>query len=173
MGAGLVPHHRRPCMDSSQLPDPLQQTAELMRELSRISDPQQMVQTYKNRAIAITAADRTVSISRRDLTAPCYRITRSDLWPHAINPWKERDQLPLVRGGLLGELLYAGQPRIIDVLKVASDDPAFEHLAGMGSLVAIPHFDNGHAINMVIHMRREANAFDAKLFPELVLLSGM
>ena len=43
----------------------------------------------------------------------------------------------------------------------------------MGSLAAIPHFDEGEALNMVIHLRREAGAFDHRRFPELVLLSGM
>ena len=160
-------------MESPHVLVALEQVTELMRELSRISDPEHMVRTYKARSLAVTPADRSLSLSRRDLDAPLYRITRSDLWPRPINPWTQRDQLPLLSTGLLGELLYAGKPHIIDRLELAASDPAFEHLAGMGSLAAIPHFDDGEAINMVIHLCRAACGFDHACFPELVLLSSL
>ena len=63
-------------------------------------------------------------------------------------------------GGLLAELIYAEQPRIIHDLKVSPDDPAAEYLAGMSSLQAIPQFDRGKSLNMVISMHRAKNAFD-------------
>ena len=69
----------------------------------------------------IREVDRFVSLSRRDLVPPWYRITRSDLFDpdEKINPWKQRDRLPLYDRGLLGELIYGDEPRIIDDLKAA------------------------------------------------------
>jgi putative nucleotidyltransferase with HDIG domain len=151
----------------------LQAATELMREVSRISDPQQLVQIYKSRAGALFSVDRTVSLSRRGLEAPYYRITRSDLWQTPIDPWKDQEKLPLLNDGLLGSLLYAEQPVIVDTLNVADGDPAAEHLAGMGSLAAIPHFDDGAALNMVVHMRRQTHAFNHARLPEMVMLSGL
>src|SRR5215831_12927061 len=51
-----------------------------MREMSRQTDPQAMVRAYRARVRQIMPADRSLSLSRRDLTAPLYRITRSSTW---------------------------------------------------------------------------------------------
>jgi HD-GYP domain-containing protein (c-di-GMP phosphodiesterase class II) len=76
-------------------------------------------------------------------------------------------------GGLLGKLLYDGEARIINRLEVSADDPAAVYFAGMKSLAALPHFDGGVAVNMVIHMRKDENGFDPAEFPEMVLVSGI
>src|SRR3954447_24832384 len=117
--------------------------AEMMREMSLQEDPQAMVRTYGSRMRTIMPSDRSMSLSRRDLEAPAYRITRSSLWNETVNPWKQKDRLPLLRGGLLGELIYGDEPRIIDDITplVEPDDPAREYLEGQRSLMAIPHFD--------------------------------
>ena len=52
--------------------------------------------------------------------APQYRITRSSTWAEDVNPWRRSDRLPLLEGGLLGELIYGDEPRIIDDLAVRS-----------------------------------------------------
>src|SRR4051812_24624957 len=76
---------------------------ETMRELSRQTDPQAMVRAYSARMRRLLPSDRRISLSRRDLPAPRYRVTRYSLWEGDINPWKERDRLPVLEGGLLGE----------------------------------------------------------------------
>jgi hypothetical protein len=159
--------------DFPPLQEALDLAASVIADISRTDDPQMMLQAYIARAAALMPFDRSVSLSRRGLEAPHYRITRSTLWTDAPDPWTERDKLPLLRAGLLGELLYAGRPRLIDPLVFPADDPAADQLVGMGSLLAIPHFDNGEALNMVVHMRRLPGGFDAARLPELVLLSGL
>jgi sigma-B regulation protein RsbU (phosphoserine phosphatase) len=144
-----------------------------MREMSRQTEPQAMVRAYRARIRQIMPSDRSLSLSRRDLAAPQYRITRSSTWPQEINPWKEKDRLPLLAGGLLAELIYGDEPRIIDDLWVPEDDPAAEYLAGQGSLLAIPMYDQGVALNMVIQMRREPRAFDRDQLPQTVWLSNL
>src|SRR2546427_2535526 len=131
-----------------------------MREISRQTDPQVISKTYSSRMLQLMPLDGFIALSRRDLAPPTFRITRSSRWTEEINPWKERDRLPLLRGGLLGELIYGDEPRLIDDLVVSPDDPAFEYLDGMRSLVAIPHYDQGTALNMVVLLRREPNGFD-------------
>jgi len=160
-------------MEGAQAHSDLNTVVTLLREISCCNDPEAMVHAYARRRGELIHVDRTVALSRRDLKAPFYRITRSDLWKQWVNPWTQKDLLPLYSGGFLGELLYTGQPRILDAIEVPPNDPAGEYLAGMGSLAAIPHFDGGEALNMVIHMRKERNAFDPAQFPYLVLLSGL
>ena len=89
--------------------------------------------------------DGSVSISRRGLQAPWYRITRSTRWAEDINPWKEADRLPLLSGGLLAELIYGGEPQLFDDLHVPTDDPAAEYLAEYRSVVAIPTVRRGRS----------------------------
>src|ERR1700736_1725997 len=142
-------------------------------EMSRQADPQEMVRSYGERVRLLLPSDRFISLSRRGLTAPKYRITRSTTWPDNINPWKEKDRLPLFEGGLIAKLIYSDEPQIIENLDVPEDDPAAEYLAGHRSLMAIPLFDQGVALNMVILLRKEPAAFPKEELPQLVWMSNL
>lgn len=151
----------------------LRLVVETMREMSGQTDPQQMVAAYSARMRKLLPTDRMVTVSRRDTSPPHYLITRSSLWKEAINPWKQKDRLPRLSGGLLGELLYGDVPRQIDEVKVSADDPAAEYFAGQRSLIALPLYDQGTALNMVILMREAAHAFDQEELPTLVWMSNL
>ena len=111
---------------------------EMMREMSSQTDPQQMVQQYGARMRRFRHVDRSISLSRRGLKFPEVRVTRYSGWNSEVNPWKQPDKLPLISGGVLSELIYADEPRVINDFSVPPDDPAADFLAGHGSLVAIP-----------------------------------
>lgn len=153
--------------------DRLKHIVETMRELSRQSDPQALVRTYSERIRRLMPVDGSVSLSRRDLPAPKYRITRSTLWKESVNPWKHPDRLPVLEGGLLGELLYSDQPRIVDDLHVSPDDPAYRYFEGHHSLMALPLYDRGVALNMVVMFRRRPHGFDRNQYPEYVWMSNL
>jgi phosphoserine phosphatase RsbU/P len=53
---------------------------EAMREMSLQTDPLKMVQAYGARVRQWMPADRWLSLSRRGLNSPDYRITRSSCW---------------------------------------------------------------------------------------------
>lgn len=151
----------------------LDTVVDTMRDISRQTDPQAVVRTYASRMSTLANYDRTVSISRRGLQHPWYRITRSSTWNKSINPWKEAAKLPTFDSGLLGELIYSDEPRLINALNVSPDDPAAEYFDGMQSAIAVPHFDGGQALNMVVHMRKESTAFAPEDLPQLVLISSL
>ncbi|WP_422929475.1 PP2C family protein-serine/threonine phosphatase [Singulisphaera sp. PoT] len=144
-----------------------------MREMSRQTDPQAMVRAYGSKIREIYPANNFLALSRRDLSEPQFRITRSSRWTEEINPWKEKHRLPLLEGGILTELLYGEVPRLIDDLEFSPDDPAAEYLAGQRSLMAIPHYHDGSAKNMTILMREAPFAFDRETFPEQVWMSNL
>ena len=150
---------------------------DMVRELSRQTDPQTMVQAYGRRMRQILPSDVGLSLSRRDLERPRVRVTRSSTWEHTPNPWKERDRLPVFDGGLLSSLIWGDEPVIIPDLREDSrwsaDDPAAQYLAGMRSLVAVPLYDRGVAMNMVVVMRREVHAFEADVLPEHVWMANL
>jgi sigma-B regulation protein RsbU (phosphoserine phosphatase) len=144
-----------------------------MRELSQQIDPQEMARTYGRRMRMVLPRDRMINLSRRGLAAPHFRVTRYSLWKEEINPWKERDRLPLLEGGLFAELLYGDEPRLIDDLRVPDDDPAAEYLAGQCSLIAIPMYDQGTALNMTVLTRQEPAAFNPDELPGQVWMSNL
>jgi sigma-B regulation protein RsbU (phosphoserine phosphatase) len=146
-----------------------------MREMSRQDDPQAMVRVYGSRIRKLMPAGGWVSLSRRGLDWPLYRITRSSTWNQEVNPWKETAILPMLGGGLLGDLLYGDEPRLIDDIEplLSEDDPAFAYLDGFRSLMAIPHYDQGVATNMVVLLEREPAAFDPEKFPEWFWVSSL
>jgi sigma-B regulation protein RsbU (phosphoserine phosphatase) len=156
-------------------PQRLKIIVDTMREISRQTDPQVISKIYGERMRRLTPFDRFVSLSRRELARPQFRITRSSLWKDEINPWKERDRLPLLSGGLFAELIWGDEPRIIDDLAAAvrRDDPASDYFADMGSLVAIPHYDRGEGLNMVIVMREDPAGFDPDELPQMVWVNNL
>src|SRR5262249_36620049 len=115
----------------------------LVRELSIEDDPDQLVRIFSRQADLVLPRDAVVAVSRRDLEPFSYRVTRSSLWEEAINPWTETHRLPVLEGGLLGRLLYAGKPAILSRFEVPANDPAAEHFQGMGSLACAPGYDHG------------------------------
>src|SRR5579859_2033832 len=90
---------------------------ETMRDMSRHTDPQEMVRAYGRRMQQLIAIDRRISLSRRGLAHPYFRITRSTTWTEEVNPWKDKDRLPLLKGGLLAELIYGNETRVFDELE--------------------------------------------------------
>lgn len=144
-----------------------------MQEISQQTDPQEMVAAYGRRMRQIVHRDRSVSISRRGQKYPEFRVTRDSDWTEPVNPWKERDRLPVLRGGLLAELLYSDQARIIDELVFAHDDPAADYFTGQRSLIALPLFDKGVALNMVVFMRKEPAGFGRQDLPEFVWMANL
>jgi sigma-B regulation protein RsbU (phosphoserine phosphatase) len=132
-----------------------------------------MVKNYGTRMQQLLPRDGWLALSRRELAPPQYRITRSSRWDEEINPWKQKDKLPLLDGGVLCELLYSNEPRIINDFRTDAEDPAFEYLDGMRSLTAIPQYDRGEALNMIVSLSRQPNAFDPEEFPEFVWMSNL
>ena len=140
-----------------------------MRELSRADDPQTMARVYLRHLKQLFPCDGLVAISRRDLPSPHYRVTRSTLWSEDFDPWKDRDSLPVLAGGILGDLLYGDEARVFDSLEIAPNDPAREHLAGYQSMAAIPMYDQGRALNLLVLLSNKPREFRVEQLPDLVL----
>ncbi|MCZ6788084.1 MAG: PP2C family protein-serine/threonine phosphatase [Planctomycetota bacterium] len=151
----------------------LDKIVETMREISTETRPEELVKAYSWRMREMSNTTGFLSISRRGLEPPKYRIARSHIFAKQKNPWKQRDQLPVFEGGFLGKLVFSNEAHIIDDLDVPIDDPAYEHLKGQRSLVAIPVFDGGVALNVVIQMRDRPRAFDPVFFPQMVWTTNL
>ena len=173
--ARAAPADPAPPVDLRTLPwaERLAFVVESMRDLSRQTDPQAMVRTYGDRMRVAMPADGTMSLSRRGLGGRRFRITRSSRFAADVDPWKQPHALPLLDGGLLGDLIYRGEATILHDLEVPADDPAAEYLAGHRSLLAIPLFDGGDGLNMVVRLRKDPAAFDPEGLPESVWMANL
>lgn len=145
----------------------------MAREMSRQTEPEAMVRAYASRIARMLPRDRFISLSRRGHQFPEFRITRDSTWTHPPDAWSELDKQPHLRGGLLADLIYGDQPRIITDLSLPADDPAAEYLAGLRSLMALPLYDDGVALNMVLVLRKKPNAFRPEALPEQTWLSNL
>jgi sigma-B regulation protein RsbU (phosphoserine phosphatase) len=148
-------------------------SVDVMRELSRYTDPHEMYQVFIRRMSQLFPVSRQVTVSRRGLEYPEYRVTRCNLWKDPVNPWKDVKRLPVHAGGVLADWLYADEPHLVTDLHLDPDDPAAEYLAGQRSVLAIPHYDQGSAQNMLVLGREEPDAFPRERVPDLVLLSNL
>src|SRR4051794_39542334 len=83
-----------------------------MKAISTISDPEELIQAYWDGIGALVPVNDYVAVSRRNLEPPYYLITRSSRFTEQLNPWKGRDRLPRLSGGLLGEIAYGNRPVI-------------------------------------------------------------
>ena len=144
-----------------------------MQELSRQNDPQDMVKAYGNRMRTLLPVDLSVSLSRRKLKAPMVRVTRFSEWSDELDPWKNPEKLPVLYDGLFADLIYSNEPRVISDLDIDDKDPARKFLQGMRSVLAIPLYDQGEALNMVVLARGEPNAFEKSHLPEWVWMSNL
>lgn len=147
--------------------------SDLMREISRYSDPQEMVAAYSERMSQRARFDRLVAISRRGLERPRVRVTRSDTWEDHPDPWRSLASLPVFEGGLLSELIWAGEGRILSPLEVPADDPAREYFDGCRALMAVPTYDEGEALNMVLLMTRDPDGVSEDELPDFVWTSNL
>ncbi len=146
-----------------------------MKAISGITDPEELVDVYWDGVSAFLPSYNFVSVSRRGETPPSYLITRSSRFEVHHNPWTQRDRLPRLSGGLLGEIIYGNQPVIIDDLpaRLSPDDPAWFHLQGFHALLAMPQYDGGEGLNVSAMLLGEGEEIDYSLIPILHWQSGL
>jgi sigma-B regulation protein RsbU (phosphoserine phosphatase) len=146
----------------------------LVKELSVQEDPEQLIRVFDRQADMVIPRDGLLTLTRRDLEPPWYRILRSWRWKE--NPFFPADGKPgppPLSGGLLGQLLYAGKPMVINRPELTADDPAWEHLAGMKSLACVPGYDQGQPVNMILLLRREPDSFTQEDLEGLLLNANL
>ncbi len=146
---------------------------DLVREMSRQNDPQELVSIFRRRATEFFGGDGSISLSRRGMERPQYKVTRSSVWTKQVNPWKDPHLLPVLEGGVVAELLYADEARVIGDFKIPEGDPAHEHLQGARSLMCLPLYDEGTALNMVVRYSREPDFFSAENLSGATLLANL
>jgi phosphoserine phosphatase RsbU/P len=146
-----------------------------MKAISGVRDPEELVTVYFEGVGDLLPIDDYLSVSRRDVEPPYFLVTRSSRFTEHWNPWTHRDRLPKLSGGLAGEIAYANRPIIIEDLpaRLAADDPARFYLEGFGSLVALPQYDDGEALNVTMLLSPPGKELDPAVIPMIHWQSGL
>jgi sigma-B regulation protein RsbU (phosphoserine phosphatase) len=146
-----------------------------MKAISGITDPEKLVQTYWTEIGQLLPINDYLSVSRRYLQRPFYRITRSSRFVEHHNPWTQRDRLPLLSGGFLEEIVYANRPVIIDDLpdRLKAEDPAWFYLQGFQRLIALPQYDDGEGVNISLMLLPPGVELDPHIIPTMHWHAGL
>lgn len=146
-----------------------------MRTISSIRDPEKLVAAYWDGIGSLVPPTDYVALSRRDVEAPFYLITRSSRFKEDLNPWTQRERLPKLSGGLLGEIVYANRPFFIEDLpaRLRADDPAHYYLEGFSSLLALPQYDGGEGLNVTVMLSKPGSEIDPSIIPMMHWQAGL
>lgn len=150
----------------------------LVEQLSRATEPTDVQRIFARGIRQLNPIDGFVSVSCRGLAAGTYKITRMSLDPDALlnnwgNPWRDFASMPLHSGGLIGELISTSEPKLLQHMDVAGDPALGDKLAPFGSLMAVPLFDQGKALNWAISLRRAPEGFSLEDVEEGVLRGNL
>jgi sigma-B regulation protein RsbU (phosphoserine phosphatase) len=161
--------HRLPWQDELAIID------RTMRAISGIRDPEELVKAYWTGIADLISITDYLALSRRNVEPPFYLITRSSRFTEHYNPWTQRDRLPLLSGGLLGEIAYSNLPTIIGDLpsRLSDDDPAHFYLQGFQSLIALPQYDDGEALNVTVSLLAPGEAINYAMVPMMHWQAGL
>lgn len=164
-----MPIGRRPWQEELDIID------RTMKAISGITDPDELVDVYWDGIGELIPVGDYVALSRRNVEPPHYLVTRSSRFTEHFNPWTQRDRLPRLAGGVLGEIIYAGRPVIIDDLpsRLAAADPGRFYLEGFQSLVALPQYDGGESLNVTAMLMPKGMEMDRAMIPLLHWQSGL
>lgn len=146
-----------------------------MKTISSMTDPEELVDTYWTNIGELIPVHDYISLSRRNVAPPFYLITRSSRFTEHPNPWTQRDRLPMLSGGIIGEIIYGNRPVMIDDLpaRLKPDDPAHFYLEGFQSLIALPQYDDGEGLNVTIMLLPRGDEIDRDIIPMMHWQAGL
>ncbi|MGV6814345.1 MAG: PP2C family protein-serine/threonine phosphatase [Phycisphaerales bacterium] len=143
--------------------------AKILREVSSVKDPAEMLKAFGPWIGERFPRDAFISVSIRDLPEGSYKITRSITHEHkniprqspSGNPWLDWDRLPTYQGGLIGEIIAAGEPSVVTGLDLADDEAIMNALGPyahkLRSVTAMPAYDDGKPMNWSLSFHEHAD----------------
>lgn len=169
--------HGMACVDTSNNPS-IPILMEMVAGLSRANDARSVLREFNIGLRRLRGPRGYVSLSTRDLGPGEYKITRL-LHPDDTeklgdsNPWANWSDLPVSKGGFLGEIIRQAYPEIIHHLNIENDPVVGDQLARYRSLMAVPLFDNGEPLNWSISLSEDPQAFSEQELEESILRANL
>ncbi len=151
---------------------------EIAAALSRAVEPREVLQVFSQRGRELYGPRGHVAISQRGLPAGRYRITPVQVLDgttemRVADPWMLHEALPVRGGGFFGRLIREPRPHLVHHLELRNDPVVGDDLAGWRSLMAIPLFDGGAAVNWAVFLRREPEGFDEQELEQAIMRANL
>lgn len=158
----------------------------VMRHVSGIADPAEMLRAFSPWLGNRSREDYFITVSRRNMPPGQYKFTRvmpdrPELdhpgRPVVTNPWAQWEEIPTHTGGLVGEILERGEPRVMADLDLTTD-PVLSSVMGpaagrLKSLAAMPSFDAGESLNWSLGFSEDPGGFTPAEFEKSLLDMSM
>lgn len=150
--------------------------SEILTGLSLITDPQGMIDHFTEGMRRAYGARTTVMLSTRGLPAGQFRIMgimeneQTDS-AQAMNFWDSR-HLQTHNGGLISQLITDG-PNIAQYIDLSNDPVLGDRLASYHSAVAAPVYDARTALDWLIILDHNPDAFSPQELEEVVLRTNL
>jgi sigma-B regulation protein RsbU (phosphoserine phosphatase) len=163
-------------LSDSEIPEAAELNS-LFREASVIDQPSLMLQHFGKWFGRRRPTDLFVSVARRDLPPGRFKITRLMTRADRLrvgereppNPWRDWESLPVLEGGLIGEIIAQECPQILREIDAADDPHLGPSLAGIRSGVAIPQYHDGRATNWALSFFNDPVGLAAADLPTAVI----
>ncbi len=151
----------------------LEEITQMMREISRLSDPEEVFREYSLRIRNIFPSDRVLLIRRAPEDITLLQMVEITDWDNPVHPWDSSEKYLPLTTGLLVQLFDQADATLLHDFEVTEEDPAYSVLEGMRSLRAIPLFEQGETSQMVIGLKAEPNSYREEDLAAMVWLSNL
>jgi sigma-B regulation protein RsbU (phosphoserine phosphatase) len=154
---------------------------EMVGALSRAADQYAVHDAFAYGMSRLFGPSGYVSLSVRGLRPGEYKITGflndigsgDDDDPLNVDPWRDWHKMPVYTGGFFGEIIGNAYPELVHNFFLKNDPVFGDRLAGFGSMMAIPLFDQGEPLNWSITLRREPEGISIKELEDAILRSNL
>lgn len=148
----------------------------MLRDASGTTEPAEMLSILGPWFRRMNRSDFFVSLSRRNLPEGQYKITRvirAEDDPEfsqssRVNPWRDWTKIPAHTGGLLGDIISSEEPQLLLDLDIDDDPVLGVAIRDMRSLLAIPSYDKGEALNWALFFRRSPDGWPNFELPRIM-----
>lgn len=147
----------------------------VLRESSRQTDPAKMMAALGPWFSRQGRYDMMISVSRRNLPEGEYKITRVIEDPKIVeevaqrnNPWRDWSMIPTQAGGVIGRVIERDESQLFRGLQIDDDPVLGIAVREMRSLLALPNFDNGRALNWALFFRRDPEGWPLDEVPTIL-----
>jgi sigma-B regulation protein RsbU (phosphoserine phosphatase) len=157
--------------------DAIPRLIDLVASLSTATTPQQVLGRYSRYDDELGRRDGFLSVSTAGLRPGEYRITRmvfgnvSDTMSTA-DPWSTPD-LPVRRGGFLGDVIAGGRPRLFTAAELRDDPVLGDALADYRSIMAMPLYHDGQPRYWAVAVAHRPDAFSPETLESVLLRANL
>ncbi len=146
---------------------------EMVGALSQAKGPQEVLRVFSSRE-ELYGPRGYVSLSIRGLQPGRYRVTdvidlRGSYDLVLADPLLRPDPLPVHTGGVFGSIISTTNPELFHNLNITADPVMGDALAGYGSMMSVPLFEEGAPVNWAVFLREDPEGFTVEDLEQAIL----